>query len=165
MKLYLANCTDQVQIVNVRPPENKKKVFTQTIDIARQVIFAAQEIDAAAITFVTEFLAIYGARSCADFEHAREEGMTIPLMWNTDQPVPHEMHMRVIKWNRGVLFGRGKKLREEAAIATSVGMRNMAPNAADTLWMSVQEDKPGTMPDSDTLNEGVRMDVTAPPFA
>jgi hypothetical protein len=44
-------------------------------------------------------------------------------------------------------------------------MRNMAPNAADTLWMSVQEEKPGTMADSDTLNEGVRMDVTAPPFA
>jgi hypothetical protein len=164
MKLYIANCTDQMQVVNVRPPKSKK-VFTQTIDIGRQVIFAAQELDGEAITLVTEFLAIYGARSYADFEHAREQGLTIPLLWSTDQPVPHETHMRVVKWNRGVLFGRGKKLREEAAIATSVGMRNMAPNAADTLWMSVQEEKPGTMPDSDTLNEGVRMDVTAPPFA
>jgi hypothetical protein len=91
--------------------------------------------------------------------------MTVPLLWSVDKPVPHEMHMRVVEWNRSVLQARGKKLREEAAIASSNSIRNGRPelgipgfpNSADSLWMSVQEEKPGTMERSgDPLNEGLK---------
>jgi hypothetical protein len=169
MKLYFANCTDQDQVVNIRQPKPglspegfpqfRKNFFTQTIQVGRQVIIAAQELGKSDIDAIIEQQGVYGVRSCKDFEHARERGLIVPMVYNIDEPVPHEMHMRIVKWNRAQLQDRGKKLREDAAIATSVSMRERSPQAADNVWMSVQEEKPGTMEyDGDAINDGVRME-------
>jgi hypothetical protein len=159
MRLYIANCTDQVQWINYRIPE-KKNFQSQGIDIGRQAAVGA-DLNIIELEAVIKHLAIYGVRPYKDFEHAREKELLYPLLWNTDNPVPFETMMSAYKWNNDLLGARGKKMREEAAIATSVGMRNMTPNAANNMWMSVQEDKPGTMEKTVTVNDGVRISEEA----
>ena len=163
MKLHFANCTDQVQVVNVRLPE-KKNFFVQTIDVGRQVIIAATQMSRPDIDMIVEQQGIYGVRAGDDFTLARESQLYVPILYSVDTPVPFEVQMRAVKHNRGVLQSRGKRLREEAAIATSINMRERSPNAADTLSMSVQEDRPGTVERESPapLNEGVRMGFEVP---
>lgn len=157
MKLYVANCTHQIQTVNYRLVEAKGRGFsTQHIDVGRQIQIAL-DLNRPQIDFVIEQLAIYGLHSVED---ARENTTRyVPLIYSIDKFVQPKVMEEVIDRNRILLREMGSKLRREAAIATSHGMRQYTPNAADHLQMSVEEEKPGTMDHNGdpAMAEGYRM--------
>jgi len=158
MKLYIANCTNQMRVVNTRPPEHRN-VWSQPIDVGQQALYISANLNRLQIDAIIEQQGVYGLRSCNDFEHAREKGALYEMLYNIDEPVPYKMHLAACEWNEAVLRARGKRLREEAAIATSraMGGPNIGtPNAANQLQMSVQEETPAT--DHEPVNEGVRID-------
>jgi hypothetical protein len=156
MKLYVANCTHQIQTLNYRLNDTKGRGFiTQSLDIGRQIQIAG-ELDEEQIKRVLKNLYTYGLHSIEDLKGTKHY---VPLLYCIDKPVPSGLMGEVIEYNRGLLREFGTKLRREAAIATSHGMREYSPNAADNLSMSVEEEKTGTMDHGGDapLAEGFRM--------
>jgi hypothetical protein len=159
MKFFVANATHQIQSVNYRLSVDPKAGFsTQNIDIGRQQMIGHPNLDKEQIERIFNQLALYGLRMARDLDWDRDT--KVPLIGSIDEPVPFELIMKAVEFNDGVMNKQGKKLREEAAIATSHGMRNYSPQAADNVALSVEEEKPGTMDHGGKqgIAEGYRMD-------
>lgn len=156
MKLYAANCTHQVQTVNYRLIEGVKGrgYNTQTIGAGRQVQIAG-DLNTPQIEAVVRQQTQYGWAGIPDLR----PDLFVPIVWSVDKPVPEAVMRDQIAVNSRILKAAGEKLRREAAIATSHGMREFSPNAADTLAVSVEEEKTGTMDHGGDgpMAEGYRM--------
>lgn len=141
MKLYAANCTHQIQDINFKMLDARPRSFaTQSIDVGRQIQVAG-EMNRPQIDYIIDQQTPYGWHAIADLE----ENRYVPIVYSVDKPVPASIMEQVIATNRRLLKDLGSRLRREAAIATSHGIRAYSPNAADNLSMSVEEEKQGTM--------------------
>lgn len=157
MKLYVANCSTQMQTLNYRTSKDPKRGFaTQNIGMARQEQIAS-DMDEETIKYVVEQQSIYGMIHVDDVERYRQ--FHVPLVYSIDKPVPNNVWQSVMERNKIVKRDEGAKLRRDAAIASSHGMREFSPNAADSLSVSVEEEKTGTMDHGgdQPLAEGYRM--------
>lgn len=153
MKTYIANCTLQNQMINFRLPE-ARKVTSMTIPMGRQKEvgdFVQLEIDA-----MIAALGPYGLVSVDDIGKSRTK---ITYVYSTKGPVPAEKIARAIDHNKGHLRAEGKKRREEAAIATNVGM-NTEETPLNRLEMSVEQISDGSIPADEPIGEGFRIDNT-----
>ena len=156
MKLYIANCTHQTQQLNYRVVEAPGRGYsTQNIAMGRQEQIAS-DMNMEQVNYVVKQLEHYGLRSVAQTDGSREY---VPLIFSIDRPVPAKLMQEMLAFNSTVLKERGNKLRRDAAIATSHGMREFSPAAAETVSMSVEEEKQGTMDHGgeQPLAEGFRM--------
>lgn len=159
MKLYIANCSQQSQVINYRIIEFPR-AMTQPCDIGQQIMVARADLTLPQIEGVVRDMRIYGLLTVEEVAALRDTNITIPFVAAVDKPVSTDIIQKVMYHNRGVLRLRGKKMREEAAIATSVKMGEMTPGAAQTLEMTIQEEKTGSLAhDDEVINEGVRIDV------
>lgn len=168
MKLYIANCTNQLQTVNFRLIEGDDRDYderrrgrahsTQNIGLARQEQLAG-ELNRPQVDSLIEQLRTYGMHAVEDLDRAYARKVYVPLLYSVDKPVSHDVWHEAITKNRQLQKEQGTRFRREAAIATSHGMRNFSPNAADNVAVSVEEEKTGTMyrGDDQPLAEGWRM--------
>lgn len=156
MKLYIANCSQQSRVINYRIIEFPR-AMTQPCEIGQQIMVGRADLSLPQIEGVVKDMRQYGLLLVEEINALRNTDITIPFVASVDKPVTADMIQKVMWHNRGVLRLRGKKLREEAAIATSVKMGEMTPGAAQTLEMSIQEEKSGSLAHDDAVSEGYRI--------
>lgn len=160
MKLFIANCTHQIQTVNYRLIEGKGRGFqTQHIGLGRQEQIAG-ELNKPQIDGLIGQLRVFGLHEIEDLPGVKH---FVPIVCSVDKAVPAALMQELISHNTALLKQFGTKLRREAAIATSHGMREFSPMAADTVALSVEEEKPGTMDHGGEgpMAEGFRMNREA----
>lgn len=156
MKLYIANCTRQLSILNYRIPEVPNPV-SSPVEVGRQFSASGtRELNSPQIDSIIAQLTIYGMRSVKD--EIRDE--MIPYIYSIDEPVRPEEIRRVMEHNSGQLTQRGRRLREDAALATKANMDKLASadeiaQPPSTLELSVQQEKP--IGDEPQMSEGVRI--------
>jgi hypothetical protein len=156
MKLYIANCTHQTRILNHRLVEGKARGFsTQTIVMGRQEMIAG-EMNRHQIDYIISQHRPYGLLGVEEIDGVTHE---VPMVFSIDKPVSAKLMQQLITHNSLRLKEIGSRLRRDAAIATSHGMREFSPAAAETVSLSVEEEKAGTMDHGgdQPLAEGFRM--------
>jgi hypothetical protein len=156
MKLYVGNCSQQAQVVNYRIIEFPR-AMSQPCDMGQQIMIARADLSLPQIEDFIKQMRIYGLLTVEEISALRDTNITIPFIAAIDKPIPAATIEKVMYHNRGVLQLRGKKLREEAAMATSLKMSEMTPGAAQTLEMTIQEEKSGSLAHDDAVNEGLRI--------
>jgi hypothetical protein len=169
MKLYIANCTNQLQTINFRVIEGddrdedyngrrRRSHSTQNIGMARQEQLAG-DLNRPQIDSLIKHLRAYGMHAVEDLARAYARKVYVPMLYSVDKPVSHDVWHEAMEKNKQLQKEQGTRFRREAAIATSHGMRDFSPNAADNVAVSVEEEKTGTMyhGDDQPLAEGWRM--------
>jgi len=155
MKMYIANCTNQVQDFMYRIPENTK--------LMKQIISIGGQIQIPGELSTTDIDSIVAQHSKYGFVRVDEIDRTKPffgLCYSVDKKVDMDKVRRAIVHNQEVLVERGKELRKEAAVAVNNAVEEQT-GGLNSLEMSIEEiDKEGK--DSE-INEKIRVDRSADP--
>lgn len=156
MKMFIANCTKQVQDFSYRVTESPG-VRMQRIDIGRQIQLAG-DLTQADVDYIIEQHTRYGMKSVDDAR--KSKGVYTGVCYSLEKPVSIENMQIVLQLNDAVLTQRGQQQRKEAAIATAAAITQDGQQNLKGLETSVTEHrKDGGEPD---VAEGVRVDTTAP---
>lgn len=157
MKMYVANCTNQVQQFVYRVPEIPAP-RTQTIGIGRQVLLSG-DLSQRDIDAIIAQHAKYGFKSVSEVEQRQvdRERSFVGLVYS-DKPISVEKVRRALLQNQDVLVARGKENRTAAAVAASdaINQQNNSPLALKALDLSVEEVKDRNNPGA-AFAEGVRV--------
>jgi len=158
MDLYIGNSTKQRQQFCYRVPE-ETGLRVQDIEIGTQVKISGdlstQQIDA-----IIQQHRAYGLVPAA--EAGKVKGFT-GLCYSVGRPIQSATLELAIDANQRVLEARGKKLREEAAIAVSNGMEQTlgemgtGANLREVEMSAVEEEPKGGYRDDAPFGEGVRV--------
>lgn len=155
MKMFIANCTKQVQDFHYRLPESGVRM--QRIEIGQQVQLAG-DLSQPGVDAIVDHHKRYGMKSVDDARKAR--GQFTGLCYSFDKPVKIDDMQIVLQKNDDVLTTRGQTLRKEAAVATSAAITQNQGSGLKALETSiVEQPKDGGEPE---VQEGVRVDQTAP---
>jgi hypothetical protein len=150
MKLYVANCTKQVQDFIYRLPETAAS-RQQKIDIGGQIRVSGdlttQDIDA-----IIEQHSRYGMVNVDTIDRTKE---FVGVCYSVDKPVDLKYVRRALEINQFVLEERGREIRTEAAVATANSVEEQNPGL-HALEMSVQEVETKSNPNP-TISEGTRV--------
>lgn len=123
-KLYISNCTRQVQEIQFRldfnqqgqPQMQFRPALRQTIQPGRQVIVANKDLHQSQVDSIVGQLCRYGMIAVADVPRTKSK---TALVYNVDRPVSSEVIRTVMARNAGVLLQEGKERRQKAALATN----------------------------------------------
>lgn len=152
MKLYAANCSQQHQVVSYRMLENSKAI-TQHIGLGTQQAIGNADMNQHEVDYILKQLTVYGWVHINDVKN--QMGTTLlPIVYALDKPVSITDMNRVINHNRGLLTTEGRKMREDAAISAHHVLSQGDQNAADTMELTIREDKGGDIP-HDGTNETI----------
>lgn len=153
MKLYIANCTQQNQVVFYRVPENPSP-RQQHIDIGGQVQISG-DLNPFQIEAIISQLRPYGMVAVDEIDRAKP---FIGLCYSVDKPVKVDFILRAHKHNADVLTELGKQYRQEAAVATNQAIEGTLQGQAklNALDITIDEEprKDGTATE---FSEGVRV--------
>ena len=161
MKLYIANCTKQVQVFSYRIIE-KNGVRTQTIPMGGQIALA-DDLTSNEVDDIIEQHAKYGLIDAAMVDRTKE---FIGLCYSIDKIVPMTRLRSSLEHNDGVLVERGKQLQTEAALAVNQQIEHSleeshVPGGLKDLTVSwAEERRDGAEP---TINSGVHVSRDNPP--
>jgi hypothetical protein len=153
MKMFVANCTQQHQDFLYRVPESTSPRLAR-IDIGAQVQLSG-ELTQQQIDSIIAQHAKYGLVRADEVDRTRP---FIGLCYTIDRPVNINAMKAAVEHNRGVLDARGKKIREEAAIATQNQMAQNDPGLKAIEATIVEDRKDGGTPE---VNETYRVDPNA----
>lgn len=143
-KLFIANCTKQVQEIHYKIPENSK-TFVQKINIGEQIL-VYREASREDLEAVVKQLSRYGLKDAK--EAYKSKGFT-GLCFSFDDPVKIDQILEVMEKNDNALDERSQEMRKNAAIATNNGIEEgLEQQGGKTklkkLSQSIQEvEKPG----------------------
>lgn len=154
MRLYVANCTHQVHDFIYRLPENPA-AMRQQINIGGQIMVAG-DLNSLQVDAVVNQHRRYGLVNVTEIDRTKN---FIGVCYSLDKPVQIEKIRVALKHNNEVLTERGRKLRQEAALAVSQAMEDVAPGLSSLEMSVVEEPKDGNTP---TFAEGTRVTRTAP---
>lgn len=159
MKMYIANCTNQVQEFIYRLPE-VASIRSQPINIGRQILIAGnigqEDVDA-----IIAQHSKYGFQSVQEVEQKSNAGQRpfVGLVYQMDKPVSLEKIRRVLLLNHNVLIVRGREQRKAAAVAASDAINQQTegtPLALKALDLQAEETESAKNPNPE-FNEGVRV--------
>lgn len=155
MKLYIANCSHQQQHFNYRMLESTRS-FEQYVPIGGQIHISRTDLTQRDVDYIVEQNRRYGWLSVSE---AKEKlgSERIPMVFSVDKPVTAADMYRIINHNRGVLTEDGKQRRKEAAVNAHHVIAQHDPEAANTMEMTIREDKPGSV-EHDGINETISID-------
>jgi len=156
MKMYVANCTHQVQDFMYRTVENQK-LMKQIIELGGQIQIPC-ELSTPDIDYIVEQHAKYG------FVRIDEIDRTKPffgLCYSIGTKVDMDKVRRAVVHNQEVLVERGKELRKEAAVAVNNAVEEQV-GGLKALEMSVVEEANKDGRDT-AVNETIKVDRTAGP--
>lgn len=139
MLAYIANCTIQLGIMNVRLPEMNGPMNV-SVQAGQQVVFPKDNmsfLDIEAIIAQMHRYGLYTVEEALNFKPGRQ----ITWLINPEKPVPQNLLSDTFGLNRGVLTSQGVEMRRIAALAARKSMVDQAhtPFAADRLEMSIEE--------------------------
>lgn len=158
MKLYVANCTNQVQDFIYRLPETASS-RQQQIAIGGQVRISGdlgqKDIDA-----IVEQHSKYGLVDVGSIDRERQ---FMGMCYSVDKPVDLKYVERAFEFNLRRLEDMGRKFRQEAAVAVSNAVEEQG-SGLTALEMSVIEEETKKNPNP-TISEGTRVTRHEPPGA
>lgn len=134
-KMYVANCTHQVQDFAYRLPENPK-VLRQKIDVGQQVLLSG-DLSAPDITAVIEQHAPYGLVDASEVDRTK---VFVGLCYSLEKPVSLTRVRSALEHNGVVLDARGREIRKEAGVAVHESILGQNRNLK-ALHMDVVEDE------------------------
>lgn len=148
MKLYIANCSQQIQDFVYRIPGSK--VMKQEIPIGSQVRLAP-DFTQEQLDIVISQHGRYGMISATEAGKRKEYA---GLCYSVDKPVSIDRQQNAIETNVVVLTSKGEELRKAAAIQVSNQMQSETPGLKSLEMSIVEERKDGSKPD---VASGVRV--------
>jgi hypothetical protein len=163
LDIFVGNATKQILEFAYRLPE--RKLITQRVGVYKQVKLAVdcsqKDVDA-----IFEQWGKYGLIDVTEIESVRSDfdGYLISV----GKPINSEKLARAAHYRDDVLIERGKKLREEAAVAMMNTIENETGQPAKNYEVSVAEIEPAhgfANPDDSHIAEGFRADRDARPRA
>lgn len=158
-KLYIANATQQIHQFNYWLP-GMPRHFTQEIQIGSQIQVAGRDLTQEAVDQVLAAHRKYGLISVS--EALSGKSRFYGLCYAIDKPVRLDVLHELVNRYRGILVDQGRRLREEAAVATDAYindqmLQNQVPGRLDRLEMSVEEVSRDQRDESPEVSEGVRV--------
>jgi hypothetical protein len=162
-RLYVANVTQQTQQFTYWVPETPRSLV-QEIPIGGQVQIATRDLPKEVIDSIIDQHRVYGICTYA-------EGMRDPnfsgIVYSVDRPVSLSNLYELANKRQQSIIQLGKRLREEAAIATDqaivdVLQQSGMPARLQELEMSVEEKSRDPRDDSPEISEGVRVSRRTP---
>lgn len=157
-RLHIANCNQQVHQFTYWLPEAPRS-FVQEIPIGGQIVVGGRDLPRQAIDAILQEHEKYGLVSVADaYKRKAFDG----LVYSVDRPVPLSDILSLHDRRKGVLYDRGKQMRQDAAIATNEAIqdamvRDQVPSRLNQLEMSVEEVERDQNDTSAEISEGVRV--------
>jgi hypothetical protein len=127
-KMYIANCTNQVQDFQYRLPESNK-IYKQPISIGDQIRLSG-DLSTPDIEAIISQHQIYGLVPVSEIDRSKD---FVGLCWQLDRPIDVEKVKRALAVNMRVLDARGKEIRKEAAVAVSNSVEAELSNTPDRL--------------------------------
>lgn len=156
-KMYIANCTNQVQDFAYRTVENPK-LMRQLIPIGGQIQLSG-DLSTPDIEYVIRQHAHYGLIAVTEADRVRDYS---GLCFSLDKPVNMNRVLGVVEKNFAVLEERGRQTRQEAAVAVNNQLADATPSFK-ALEMSIQEQGAKGAAVAGGVSEGIRVDPKAPP--
>jgi hypothetical protein len=157
MRLYVANCTQQIQQFMYRVPETDGAMAggmrVQPIEIGQQIAVTG-DLNKIQVDSIINQHKKYGLIPVEEVDRNRAFA---GLCYSIDKPVPVNKLLYVMQVNRTVLDLRGKKTRLEAAIAVNQQVENTMDDQLKKLEFEVKEEKSGTGPEHEPVNEALRV--------
>jgi len=134
MKMYIANCTPQVQDFHYRLPENAK-LLKQTIPLGQQIQIPGDltqfDIDA-----IIEQHSRYGMVRVGEIDRTKA---FIGVCYDIDRKVDMDRVRNAIEHNYEVLEERGKIIRQEAAVAVNNSIEEQTGGGLNALEARIEE--------------------------
>jgi hypothetical protein len=155
MKLYIANCTQQ-QFNFVYRTLGQIAARQQMIEIGRQTRLSG-EFTAEEIEYIVEQHAKYGLIRDTEV-NSRRRGFN-GLCYAVDRPVSVENMQIVMTFNSEALVEEGRRLRMEAAVATSTAIETEGQGLSALELSVVEEERPGHVTQ---VSEGLRVTRSEP---
>ena len=160
MKLYIANCTQQVHDFVYRMLESGA-LRQQKIEAGGQIAIAG-DLTSPEVDYIIEQHRRYGLVRVDEIDQTKP---FIGLCFQTDRPIAVDKIRRALIHNREVLEDRGRQLRKEAAIAQHNRLQDQTVDGSGApigppltaLEMSVVEEKAGQLEDHTPIAEGLRV--------
>lgn len=157
-KLYVANCTQQIQQFAYHLPEGTRAI-TQEIPIGGQILIGGRALPQTAVDAVLEAHQKYGLVSVAEAHRVYPfHGLT----YSIDKPVGLNDLYQLVERRKGVLVDRGRETRQTAAVATHEFIENQmfreqVPGRLDNLETSVEEVARDQRDETPEVSEGTRV--------
>jgi hypothetical protein len=161
MKMYVGNCTQQLQDFVYRVPEQTSP-RRQTIGIGEQILVSG-DLSQRDLDYILEQHGKYGLIRVDEIDRTRP---FIGMCWS-DKPIPDKRMMYAIEHNADVLVDRGRTIRTEAALAVSSYAENQhaqsgLPGSIRQVETQAVEQATAKNPNP-TFAEGVRVSRAADP--
>ena len=153
MKLYAANCSNQIQNFTYRMIEVKNPLMG-SIPMGTQIMVGKADMNQREVDYILEGLRPYGWRSVSE-AMGRSEGIRYPIVYSLEGPVPLVVMQNVMDYNRGIISVEGLNRRKEAAIGAAEAIAERDMNAALTTEVHVEEESPGDINKEDGINETI----------
>jgi hypothetical protein len=157
MRLYIANCTQQIQQFHYRVPETGGAmaggVRVQPIDIGSQVLLTG-DLNQLQVDSIVAQQRKYGLVKIDEVDRTR--GFS-GMCYSIDKPVPVSKIIYVMEQNKSVLDQRGRKTRLEAAVAVNQQIETNMDDQLKKLEFEVKEVETGNGPAHEPVNEALRV--------
>lgn len=156
-KVYIANCTFQQQIINVRMPESRKPI-SMTIPMGQQRDVG--DLTTPMLDSLVDQLGPYGLYPAEGIKRAETK---ITYIYAVGRYVKGDEIRMALDRNQGVLREEGVERRKHAAIASAIAM-DTEQTPLNKLDMSIEEESSSAHFSSESeeqVNEGFRVDNTA----
>lgn len=144
MKMYVANCTQQVQDFIYRTI-GSVTTRTQRIEIGSQVRLSG-EFNTEDIDYIVSQHAKYGMVAASSIKNGPGSKKFVGVCYSVDKPVAVDSIQIAISLNTQVLIERGRETRQQAAVAVNNIIADQN-TSLETLELSVvEEPKDGSEP-------------------
>lgn len=157
-KLYVANATQQVVQFNYWLPETPRHI-TQEVPIGGQIQVAGRDLPREVVDSIIDQHRRYGICTPAE---AQRDPRFAGVVYSLDRPVSYSLLLDLISRRNLVLVNEGRRMREEAAIATDQAIvdtmtQHQMPGRLQELDLSVEEVSRDPRDESPEISEGVRV--------
>lgn len=149
MKMFVANCTNQVQEFHYSVPGQRSR-RTQTIGIGNQIQISG-ELTSEEVDAIVEQKGPYGMFAASSVAQTHQH---IQLLYATGKPVTSNQMRQALERNLALMGNEGVRLRQAAAIAVNNGAVENHPNEFQGMDIEIVEQpaKDGPAP---TINEEI----------
>jgi hypothetical protein len=143
-ELYVANCTQQNQIVYYRTetrrtnPQSDIRIAPprqQEIKPGQQIQLGGRYEDLGTLEFVKSQLEVYGACAVMDIDRRRTY---TPYIWNIDKKIPANAILKIDELNRSLKSREGTERRKKAAVSVNETVKQAV--ASDFLQKGIEQD-------------------------
>lgn len=159
VKMYVANCTKQVQDFQYVLPGGNGRPRKQPIAIGGQIRVSG-DLSTAEVAAVVEQHAKYGMRSVLELRNARDY---TGLIWDEKPINVPRILPEAFELNDGVLDARGRQIRTEAAVAANNRTEEQSGRKIDAYEVSIVEEDNRRTGHTGRMNETTRVTREADP--